>query len=129
MSEEIDAEKLSVGTMLSKSSSNNSDNNNRGGTINDEEVERALERWRQRREPNSEGFIRATTKTKALERKMKEDALAERQKRENQAYMEKDGTILGDLMDASGKSSSSSLGNAEAILTKHYGFDEATISQ
>ena len=38
MSEEIDAEKLSVGTMLSKSSSNNSDNNNRGGTINDEEV-------------------------------------------------------------------------------------------
>ena len=49
MSEEIDAEKLSVGTMLSKSSSNNSDNNNRGGTINDEEVERALERWRQRR--------------------------------------------------------------------------------
>ena len=129
MSEEIDAEKMSVGTMLSKSSSNNSDNNNHGGTINDEEVERALERWRQRREPNSEGFIRATTKTKALERKMKEDALAERQKRENQAYMEKDGTILGDLMDASGKSSSSSLGNAEAILTKHYGFDEATISR
>ena len=60
---------------------------------------------------------------------MKEDALAERQKRENQAYMEKDGTILGALMDASGKSSSSSLGNAEAILNKHYGFDEATISR
>ena len=60
MSEEINAEKMSIGTMLSKSSSGNSDNN-RDGTVNDEEVERALERWRQRREPNSEAFIRATT--------------------------------------------------------------------
>jgi len=129
MSEEIDAEKMSIGTMLSKSSSGSGDTNSRGGTVNDEEVERALERWRQRREPNSEAFIRATTKSKALERKLKEDALAEKQKRENQAYMENDGTTLGDLMDASGKSSASSPSNAEAILTKHYGFDEATIAR
>ena len=129
MSEEINAEKMSIGTMLSKSSSGNSDNN-RDGTVNDEEVERALERWRQRREPNSEAFIRATTKTKALERKLKEDALAEKQKRENQAYMENDGILLGDFsMNSSGKLSSCSPSNAEAILTKHYGFDEATIAK
>ena len=46
MSEEIDAEKMSIGTMLSKSSSGSGNTNSRGGTVNDEEVERALERWR-----------------------------------------------------------------------------------
>ena len=65
-----------------------------------------------------------------MERKLKEDALAEKQKRENQAYMENGGILLGDFsMNSSGKLSSFSPSNAEAILTKHYGFDEATIAK
>ena len=110
MSEEIDAERQSIGTMISKSSKNSP----KKCTEDDEEVERALERWRQRREPNSEGFIRSTTKSKALEKKLKEDERREKEKRE----------IFADLDENEPKSNS-----AEAILTKHYGFDESTISR